>query len=230
MIQGYRWGSGSKNILLLHGWQSHTYRWKAYVDAINKEDYTVYAIDAPGHGLSSGGFMTVPLYSETIQKAIQHIGKVHQVLAHSIGSFTAIYTFYKHPELTPDKLMVMASPGEANDFFQFYEKTLGLSSKSLDYTIRHFEKVIGLPPAYFSVSRFAKVVNTTALIIHDEEDNETSVENSKVIHRSMSSSRLVVTKGKGHNLKSLEVVREVISFMEETDIGISSPNFKLQSN
>ncbi len=230
VIQGYRWGNGSKNILLLHGWQSHTYRWKAYVDAINKDEYAVYAIDAPGHGLSSGGFMTVPLYSEVIRKTILHIGKVHHLVAHSIGSFTAIYTFYKHPELTPDRVMMLASPGEANDFFQFYKKTLSLSSKTLHYIVQHFEKVIGLSPDYFSISRFAQQLSTAALIIHDEDDDETPVENSRIIHRSISGSRLIITKGKGHNLKSKEVVHEVISFMEDTPKEISTPNFTLQAN
>ncbi|QHT69938.1 hypothetical protein GXP67_26475 [Rhodocytophaga rosea] len=74
-IQGYKWGNGPVNILLLHGWQSHTYRWKRYIEAIDKSHYTLYALDAPGHGLSSGSFMTVPLYSAIIVKAIEHIGK-----------------------------------------------------------------------------------------------------------------------------------------------------------
>src|SRR5215207_10156996 len=39
-IQGYQWGNGEKKILFLHGWQSHTYRWKAYIEALSKEDYT----------------------------------------------------------------------------------------------------------------------------------------------------------------------------------------------
>src|ERR1044071_1814734 len=36
-IQTYRWGSGDKKILLLHGWQSHTYRWKVYIEALSKD-------------------------------------------------------------------------------------------------------------------------------------------------------------------------------------------------
>src|SRR5688572_16030835 len=40
-IQTYRWGTGAKKILLLHGWQSHTYRWKLYIEALSK-NFTVY--------------------------------------------------------------------------------------------------------------------------------------------------------------------------------------------
>ena len=55
-IAGYSWGSGAKKILLLHGWQSHTYRWKIYVEQLVDQGYTVFAFDAPGHGLSTGTF------------------------------------------------------------------------------------------------------------------------------------------------------------------------------
>ena len=50
-VVGYQWGNGSKKILFLHGWQSHTYRWKAYNDELKKDDFTIYAFDAPGHGM-----------------------------------------------------------------------------------------------------------------------------------------------------------------------------------
>src|SRR5215212_5972456 len=67
-IQAYRWGTGARKIVFLHGWQSHSYRWKAYIDALPKEEYTVYALDAPGHGLSAGSFLSVPVYGALIQQ------------------------------------------------------------------------------------------------------------------------------------------------------------------
>src|SRR5687767_13245540 len=36
-IQGYKWGTGEKKLLFLHGWQSHSYRWKPYVEALPKD-------------------------------------------------------------------------------------------------------------------------------------------------------------------------------------------------
>src|SRR5882672_11083788 len=31
-IQVYRWGKGPKKVLFLHGWQSHSFRWKNYIE------------------------------------------------------------------------------------------------------------------------------------------------------------------------------------------------------
>src|SRR5690349_12674933 len=53
-IQAYRWGNGTTKALFVHGWQSHSFRWKAYIDAMDIDEYTIYAFDAPGHGLSGG--------------------------------------------------------------------------------------------------------------------------------------------------------------------------------
>lgn len=214
-IQGYTWGKGPINILLLHGWQSHSYRWKRYVESIDQTQYTIYAFDAPGHGLSSGNFLTVPLYSEVVTKVIEHIGRAHIVLGHSIGSFTALYTFHTHPSLQPDKLIATACPGEAREFFKFYQMQLGLSDRCIQQIAKRFEKEVQHSPAYFSAQSFTTHLHVQGLLIHDQEDGETPVENALTIHQSWKNSQLILTKGKGHNLKSDEVVAHVINFISQ---------------
>ncbi|HOX81560.1 MAG TPA: alpha/beta hydrolase [Chryseolinea sp.] len=214
-IQVYTWGTGSEKVLFLHGWQSHTYRWKNYIEALDKNKYTVYALDAPGHGLSSGNFLTVPLYGEVIKSLIDRIGSVNTIVGHSLGAFTAIYSVFENPQLTPEKLIALAPPGEARQFFNFYSDTLSLSKRNERLTSERFEEVVGKTPSYFSASSFAKDFNMNGLLIHDEEDDETSVENSKAIHQAWRRSTLIITKGKGHNLKSQEVINETLNFIDQ---------------
>jgi Serine aminopeptidase, S33 len=214
-IQGYSWGTGEHTILLLHGWQSHTFRWRNYVQAFDQTKYTIYAFDAPGHGLSTGKFMTVPFYSEVVEAFLNNRGKVDTVLSHSIGGFTSIYTFYRLPHLSPDKLIVMAPPGEAQDFFDFYTKQLSLSKRSVDLIVAYFEKQVKQSPSYFSAKKFATSLHSKGLLIHDVGDDETSVENSKRINAAWKNSSLVVTNGYGHNLRSSEVIKYVVDFVEE---------------
>jgi len=213
IIQGYTWGSGAKRILFLHVSQSHTYRWKSYIEALDKDIFTIYAFDAPGHGLSSGKFLTVPLYGEVIKSLIDQAGSMDTIVSHSLGGFTAIYTLHENPELAPEKLIVMAPPGEAREFFDFYSKTLSLTERCLRLTISRFEEVVAQTPAYFSAPYFAKYLRSDGLLIHDEKDNETSVENSRAINRAWMKSRLIITNGKGHNLKSQSVIKEVVEFI-----------------
>lgn len=213
VIQGYRWGSGEKKILFVHGWQSHSFRWKVYVDSLSKNDYTLYAIDAPGHGLSGGSFLTVPYYSAVIQQLIGSLGTIHTLVGHSLGCFAALHAFYEQPNLPVDKLVLMAPPGEASDFMLFYKNTLKLSDKVIDLIKIHFEKVIKKPITFFVTPVFAKNVSIPGIIIHDKTDVETPYKYAELISMQWPQSKLITTEGLGHNLKSAEVVKEIINYI-----------------
>lgn len=216
-IQVYKWGHGPEKVLFVHGWQSHTYRWKKFIEGFDVTKHTLYSMDAPGHGLSTGNFLTLPLYGEVLEKVLEQIGRVNTVISHSIGSFTSIYTFHKNPQLSPEKLVALASPGEVKEFFLFYAQQLSLSSRTIHLMRSHFEKTVGFPPEYYSASAFALTLHCQGLLIHDEDDDETSVKNSIAIHQAWKNSSLMITKGFGHNLRSQDVVDRVIDFAKGND-------------
>jgi pimeloyl-ACP methyl ester carboxylesterase len=215
VVQAYRWGNGSKKIVFLHGWQSHSYRWKAYIDSLSKEEFSIYALDAPGHGMSKGNFLSVPLYSSVIHQFITDLGSVHAVVGHSLGGFTLLYTFYQYPLLPVKKIVLMASPGEASDFINLFKKTLNISEVALARIIDKFERKYKVKPDYFSAQKFAAAVTVPGLIIHDENDPEAPHKYAAQIRKAWSRSRLITTQGLGHNLKSPAMIKEVIDFVSE---------------
>lgn len=214
-IQTYRWGAGNKKILFLHGWQSHTFRWKNYIELFSPEEYTCYSIDAPGHGLSEGSFLTAPLYSDVIEKMIHRHGSFDAVIAHSLGAFTTLYTLYRLPLLPIKKLVLLAPPGDATEFTRFYQQSLDLTDRTMKFIRRHFEDVIGERVDFFNAPKFAIAATQHGLIIHDEDDQETHLNNSKAIHAAWPKSRLHITKGLGHNLKSPAILEEVVLFVKD---------------
>lgn len=216
-IKVYQWGNGSKKIVLMHGWQSHSFRWKKYVETFDLEEYTIYAIDAPAHGSSQGKIFSVPLYSDALELFLAQIGDVHAVVAHSIGCFSALFTFHRAPHYTPNRLILMAPPENALEFFDFYQKTLGLTSKSIKLTKKSFLREFGQDPDYFSASAFASTLKIQGLIIHDALDDETPVENAKKIARVWKNAKLHITNGLGHNLKSENIVTETIKFLADEE-------------
>lgn len=216
-IQGYRWGSGEKKILFLHGWQSHTYRWKAYIEELQHANHTVYSLDAPGHGLSTGNFLSVPLYSSLIENFIRANGPFHSVVAHSLGGFSLLYTIHRFPLLQIGQLILLAPPGEASDFISVFQKTLRLNARTMELVLDHFASRYDVGPDYFSTKRFAHSVNVKGLIIHDEEDLEAPYHYSVPLHKAWDRSRLITTKGFGHNLRSATVVKDVVDFITESD-------------
>lgn len=213
-IQTYRWGNGPKKILMLHGWQSHTYRWKPYIETLSK-DYTVYSLDAPGHGLSGGKLLNVPLYSEVVEQQIMRMEGADAVITHSLGAFTALYTIYRNPGLHSGKLVALASPGEAQEFFEFYKKALRLSQRCSRLVIDKFQQIFQKTPEDFSAPTFAASINIPGLIIHDEDDDETPFHHAERIHAAWKQSSLIKTKGYGHNLKNHKVVSEVVRYVAE---------------
>lgn len=212
-IAVYKWNNGPRKVLFLHGWQSHSFRWKNYIEQLPPSEYTVYSIDAPGHGLSSGSFLTVPVYSRVVENFLGEHGPVDTIVSHSLGSFTTLYTLAENPELRAERLVLLASPGEAAEFLAFYSKTLKLSDKAVNLIKSYFEKKIGKQIEEFSAIAYAKKLNVDTLIIHDEEDVQTSHTNSIAIHEALKSSKLILTKGLSHNLKSPSVVNAVTEFV-----------------
>lgn len=218
-IQVYKWGTGEKNLLFLHGWQSHTFRWKNYIDAFSKKEYTLYAFDAPGHGLSGGRYTNLPIYSNVLETFLNLIQPIHTIVGHSLGSFAALYTFYRLKSLPVKQLVITATPGEVSEFVEFYRQVLGLSSRTIDAIRQSFLRIIHNLPEYYSAAKFAASVSVPGLIIHDTLDAEAPFHHAQGIHEAWPTSRIVPTSGLGHNLRSISLVRQVVDFVNEKPKG-----------
>ncbi len=80
----YRWGSGPRVILLVHGWRSRASRLSAIVRALEPHA-TIIAFDAPGNGDSARRPATVLDYAEAIHLLGEHHGEFHAIVGHSFG-------------------------------------------------------------------------------------------------------------------------------------------------
>ncbi|TDE29261.1 alpha/beta hydrolase [Flavobacterium ranwuense] len=212
-IQTYKWGSGSKKILLVHGWASHSFRWKNYIEHLVKNDFTVYSLDAPAHGLSSGKYIHVVLYAKVINVFLEINSDISSIVSHSIGGFATAYFLDEYKEHTIEKVVIMGAPGEASDFFDFYKQTLGLTTKSVNLIIDEFQVQLGKLPSYFSSAKFAESIAIPALIVHDKNDLATSYNYSIRLNKHWKNSQLILTEGLGHDLKSKDIMKKVTDFV-----------------
>ncbi len=213
-VQGYKWGTGEKKLLLVHGWESHSYWWKNIVSKLSKEKFTIFSIDAPGHGLSEGSYINIPHYSGLIEKIILEYGDIYAILGHSLGSFSSIYTLHRAPHLPVSKLVMMAAPGEAKEWVDFYQKFLGLSNRTMNAIGKYFISKLGYMPDYFSLKEFAKSMTRPGLIIHDTDDKEAPYKYALAAHKNWPNSSMITTNGLGHNLKSMDLIKEVEEFLD----------------
>jgi len=217
-LQAYQWGQGKKKILFLHGWQSHSFRWKKYIKAFSPEEYSIYAFDAPAHGLSSGKYINIPIYSDAIKAFLQKIGAMDAVISHSMGSFSALHALHHHQDIEVNKLVLLGSPGEANDFIYFYQNMTGLSDRTLQHILNYFERILNRKPDYFSAPAFASTLKVPGLIIHDKGDDEAPYHHAQRIHEVWTQSKLITTEGFGHNLRNPEVIEMVKDFVMQGEL------------
>lgn len=213
-VRGYKWGTGDQKLLLLHGWESHSYWWRNVVNHLSKERFTIYSVDAPGHGLSEGDYINIPHYSGLIEKIILEHGEFYAILGHSLGSFATVYTLHRAPHLKISKLVAMASPGEAMDFVNFYRATLGFSQSTMDAIRKYFVEKLGHDPEYYSLKEFAKTLTLPGLMVHDTDDSEAPYSHALAAHQNWKNSKMITTSGLGHNLKSVDLVKNVIGFLD----------------
>lgn len=216
-IQTYRWGKGKHTILLLHGWGSHSYRWKKYIELLIENDYSVYAFDAPAHGNSEGRMLSLPIYKDIIQMMVAELGTVDAFIGHSFGGYALIYWLNQHSQQEDTKAVIMASPGEVSDFISLYKAKLALSSHASKCIDQAFYQRLNKWPEDFSTTLLAASFKYPCFIIHDEKDTDTHFQYSVKLHSIWKNSELLLTKGLGHSLKSPLVTTSILQFLKKSN-------------
>lgn len=218
-VQCYQWGNGKEKILFVHGWQSHSYRWKSYIGSLDKSKYSIYAFDAPGHGNSEGRICTIPLYEKAIQALIEKKGAIDHLVGHSIGSF-ACASFLFHHNYHVQTYVSLASPFHALEFLDDYVHKIKLSNRSIEYLLRHFKNYTTHPLAHYSQKTFCTALNAKRiLIIHDKLDEATSYHNAQKTYDLLKENKqnvdLIITEGFRHSLRDAEIVTRVMNCLAQ---------------
>lgn len=213
-IQTYCWGGSGKRILLLHGWESNTHRWRFLLKYLVKENYHIYAFDAPAHGLSSGKFLEGELYAKTINLILERY-QPEIVIGHSLGGMSLLYGLYLQPAPSVRKVITLGAPSDFIHFMTAYQKIVGFNRRVWDATETLFFNRFGYSFSGFSTAAFSKELNQKALMIHDKEDLQVHYSESEKVHGNWKGSELIITEGYGHSLQSSEVFDAVVGFIDK---------------
>lgn len=212
-IQVYRWKGNQKTVLLVHGWESNTYRWHALVEKLKKENYNIIAFDGPAHGNSDGNYIHVPLYSQCIEKIVEKY-QPDYIVGHSIGAMTAVFHQYKYPSKKIEKLVLLGALSELPGVMQNFKKVLGLKPQLLNDLEQYFKETLGFTFKEFSIAKFAKEVQQEGLIIHDKHDKIVPFLEAEYIHKNWKNSILLATEGAGHSLNNTKIHKEILHYLD----------------
>ncbi len=218
-IAVYKWGNGPKKILFLHGWNSFSFRWKKYIEALDKTKFTVLAVDAPGCGLSGGNQLEVIIYSQVLVAILSKYEGIDTIVAHSFGAVATLFAMHELKENRIKQAILMGAPTEMEDFFRFFVGQFNLSER-VHNSLRHtFLEKFGKEPSYYSLPKFAKKINIPVLVIHDKQDTVCPFEGAFEMANNFKNGQLLVTNGLGHDLKGDLCLNAVVDFC-------SNNNFK----
>lgn len=212
-FQTYHWKGKKDTVLLLHGWESNSFRWQNLITFLKKEEFDIVALDAPAHGYSTSKTFTAPLYAKGIKPVVEKYRPQH-ILAHSIGGMSALYYHHESIENSIEKIVTLGSPSEFLPFIKGYQDFLGLSKRVMDAMGDHFFGLFGFHMNEFSTSEFVRNFKIKGLLIHDVQDKVTPVSGSEKVHANWKNSTLLKTKGLGHSLHQDEVSEKIMGFLK----------------
>jgi pimeloyl-ACP methyl ester carboxylesterase len=126
-LTGWAWGDSGPAILVLHGWESHTGRMLPLIKPLLAQGYRVFALDAPGHGLSPQARTHLLDVGEAIRAMMTQHGPFYGVIAHSFGAAATAVLLARHPELMPEKLVLLSPMRDLDQHLDIFARIAQLS-------------------------------------------------------------------------------------------------------
>lgn len=209
----YKWSGNEDIILLVHGWESNSSRWKKILPYLKKTGKTIIAIDGPAHGLTIEKEFNVPNYAEFINVVIEKYNPKN-VIGHSLGGNALAY-FQAHYNHNFEKMVLLGSPSDFNVILYNYIKMLGLNKRVYTFLKENTKNRFNITIDEFSASKFLKETTIPGLIAHDVEDTVVLFEEGKKLANSWKTSQFIETKGLGHSMHDDELYSKVVDFIEK---------------
>jgi len=209
-VMTYDNGKTGKKVLLCHGWESNSFRWRKLYRALKDTDLNIIMMDAPAHGASGSDRFQALLYGQMIDVVARYY-QPNTILGHSVGGYSTLYYMSEYTPGFVEDLVILASPDRLEDITQRYFNMIGLGNRVGEQYYGLIEERFGREITHYNASDYASGIDVGGLIIHDKEDDVNLFYEAEAIHSQWDNSRLVPTNGLGHSLQGEEVFRTIHS-------------------
>ncbi len=221
--------AGSRTILILHGWGSHSGRWQPDIALLGRAGYDVVVPDLPGFGESPPppAAWGVDDYAAAMRAFLRHFD-IHPflIIGHSFGGRVAIRLLLHHPEAARG-LVLCASSGLKHPR-TLKQRLANLAAKAggalfsikpltglQDLARRALYRGIGEHDYYRTAGvmreTFLRVIEEDiapgldrlshpTLIVWGDQDRVTPLSDAHRFHRLIPNARLEIIPGAGHRL------------------------------
>ncbi len=214
-IAAFEWGKPEQPIVILvHGWSGRGTQMGAFAGTLVASGFRVIAVDGPAHGDSYGQTTHVGEYAQFLIEIQKELNKPFRaIIAHSFGAGCSVLSAARG--LKVEKIVLVAGPSRYELVVDNYLNQLRLSPKSRMYFKERLAEKVKIPVSQMNVGVIGNTLPLRALIIHDKDDKEVSVNAAEEIKSNWPSAELIVTSGLGHRriLKDSKVTQAAKDFI-----------------
>ncbi len=215
-IQTYHWQGSGPCVLLAHGWESNSARWKPLIALLQAANFDIVAMDAPRHGATGGRYFGAILYGEMMNVVVNRFNPM-AIIGHSIGGFATTYYLnrFETKKTTPSvsKLILLATPSNLRFIFDLFLRIVGVNKNVRRGYYSEFERIAGAKTEDFTAENFCKALTINGLIIHDKTDDVALFADSVKINAALKHSQHLITEGYGHRLQDAFVHQKIVAFL-----------------
>lgn len=208
----YTWKGNETVILLVHGWESNSSRWKKMLPYLKATGSTIIAVDGPGHGLSGGKEFTIPKYAAAIDVLVKRY-QPKFLIGHSFGGKTCLYYQSQYPKSSIEKVVSLGAPSEFNTILNNYTSLLRLNKKITIGLQDKCTTISKVALTQFTGKNFASTLTTPGLVAHDVNDKIVAFNEGKAIATAWKESVFIETSGLGHGLHDDSLYNKIIAFL-----------------
>ncbi|MEO8261521.1 MAG: alpha/beta hydrolase [Pseudolysinimonas sp.] len=218
-VATYEWGSGSRTVLLVHGWQSRASAFAPLVRELRESGRRIVSFDAPGNGRSGGRSTDVRDYAAIIAD-LEPAGGYEAIVAHSFGTPAAALAI--RSGIRTSRLVTVNGAADFEYLLSRFGGTLGLTPRMLGAVRARTERRLfrGVDDIWnrFSATSTPLSPGIPWLVLHDEDDAVIDVAQARALVAAHPlSTQLVLTSGLGHNrpLRDDEVLDRIAAFVDQ---------------
>jgi len=198
----------------LHGWSGWVGQFEGLIRESNPSEYTIYAVQPVGHGDSRAARSHPGRFIEASLEAIEYLDSSFDVaIGHSLGAAALVSV----QALTEgfDSMVLVSSPATIEGVLNRFARLLNLGKRSKLHFITTMEETVGIPVEELNLLSIAEAVKVPVLLIHDTDDREVPVSESKSLSLAFENSEIFRTAGCGHSrlLKNPEVTQRIMHFL-----------------
>lgn len=212
-IEVYVFGSGSRTILISHGWSGRGTQLFKIAERLANSGFRIVSFDGPSHGRSTGKTTLMIEFIASVLQLQKEFGGFYAAVGHSLGGMSILNASVRGLEV--EKIVTIGAGDVIYDIILDFVKQLGLDESYAKRMQHYFEKKYKMKMHDLSASVAAAGVKQPTLIVHDTQDDDVPVSCAYAIAEKLQNGKLLITERLGHRkiLGDTNVINQIDDFL-----------------